>query len=572
MADVTTSFAAKDAGFTAVMQRLEARLTGFSKKMNRVAASSKKLQSGFSGLTKNVLGLAAAYVGVSQAVSAFNKAMDLGGKMSDLASVTGSSAGELAVLERAFTNTDIGGEKMLPMLSKMTEFIQQLRLGSKNAIDTAQTLGVTFEQLKSQSPIQQFQTLIHAMAGLSTEGKRLEASGDIFGTRGGGKLLVLANNFAAEMGTARKQLGSVVDILDRSADRIDNLGDTLRNSVGNKFSDFALGILDGARGANELVTALSEIDTAAAGIKLGQIFAGAVQEPHKAFLLMGELMLLAVRKAGNELINATSYAAAVWTKALSDRTTFGGLMDGLLAGFQMIFNFAANASLKIIKLLVQAVSGLASVIPVIGKSVGRSIAAPLGEIEGQEARINEQAGALRKRMVDAMFGTAADVAKAAQSLPRKDVDVLGVADQQAQVDALKASLTPPTPPITIARPDQQAADKFFKELNETYRMKVDEIHAMTSDRNEQLRRLEVLRGQYKERAMQGVAVSGYPSPDLMTPEQQMKDNSLPQKERDSMQPSSSDSENKSAASEPTLKKAVDLLSELNQKLPQTALV
>jgi hypothetical protein len=573
MADVTSTFAAKDVGFAAVMQRLQSRLSGFNRQMNTVAASSKKIQSSFSGLTRNVLGLAAAYVGVSQAMSAFNSALELGGKLSDLSSVTGESAGELAILQRAFDNADVGGEKMLPMLSRMTEFIKTLGEQSPRAVSAAKMLGVSFEQLKSQMPIQQFQTLIKAIAALRNENERLEASGDIFGTRMGGKLIVLANNFATEMSTAREQLGSVVDILDRSANRIDDLGDTLKNSLGSKFRDFALGVLDGARGANELVTSLSKIDTAAAGIKLGQLFSGAVEKPHLAFLLMGETLLLAVKKAGNELINATSYAAAVWTKALTNRLTFSTLMDGLLAGFQQIFNFAGSISLKIVKELIKGVAGLASLIPVVGPAVARDIASPVKTIEEQEGRFEAQAAELRQRMTSSLFGTAEDLVDAARNLPRKDFELFDTTDQQAQVDALTAAMKPTPPPLTIARQDQAAADKFFRELNEAYRKNVDQIYELTTDRNEQLRRLEVLRGQYKERAYEAISRVGYPSEELMTPSAQMRDNTRADAEREAMKESAAASNKPDGgASEPTLQKAVTLLESLNEKFPTAVLV
>ena len=570
MADVTTSFAAKDAGFSAVMQRLEARLAGFSKKMNGIAASSKKMGAGFSGLQKSVVGLAAAYVGVSQAMSAFNKALEVGGRLDDLSKVTGETAGNIMLLEKSFDLAGAGADKVGMALAGMARFVNDLNTGQAGAVETAKRLGITMEDLAGKTPTEQMRVLLEAIGGVTDANQRLGLSMDVF-KKVGKDLIPLAVDFNGELEKARDYLGSTPEIMTKYADKLATIGDHMQ-AIGEKGYQLMTGFLAGASGIDDMTEAIARFDAAAVGMKLGKLFSGALEEPHKAFLLMGEILLLAVKVAGNELINATVYAGEVWKKALTDKSTFGTLMDGLLAGFQMIFNFAAAMSLKIIKTLVEAVAGLASIIPVIGPGLGKDIAKPLEAIEGQEERIAKQAEELRGRMIDAMFGTAEDVIEAAKNTPRKDVDALGAEDQKAQVDALIDSLTPPDPPLRIKNPNQKAADAFFTELNEIYREKVEEIHAIEKDRSEQLRRLELLRKQYKEKAMEGIGEVGYPRPDLMTPEQQMNDNALPQNERDAMQPNSSDPENKSAASEPTLKKAVDLLAELNQKLPQTALV
>jgi hypothetical protein len=569
MADVTTTFAAKDEGFAAVMQRIQNRLQNFTQQMGKMSTGSNKIQASFAGMTQSVVGLAAAYVGASQAINGFNQALEFGGKMSDLSQITGESAGKLAVLERAFNNTDIGGEKMLPMLSKMTEFIQQLGQGQAGAVATAKTLGVSFDQLKNKSPIEAFKTLIQAIARLSTENQRLETSGDVFGNRLGGKLIPLARNFSQEMATAREQLGSVVDILDRSASRLDDLGDMLKESVGNKFRDFILGLIDGAKGADSLVTSLSKIDTAASGIKLGQLFSGAAEEPHKAFLLLGEVLLLAIKKAGNELINATLYAGKVWTAALTNKKTFGTIMEGLLAGFQSIFNFAATVSLQIVKTLIEGVAGLVSVIPGVGPALAREIAAPLKAIEEQQSRIDKQAEKLRQTMQQSLFGTAEDVIETAKKMPKEDVDFLGANDQQQQVTALQQNLR------QIARdnstePKKETPAEQMDRARSIYAQQIAAIEAMEISATEQTKKRIRLDAQFIE-AM-NAARQG-----LLPPAEQMKQATTGKNEREAMaaaqsKPLADSGETKGAASETTLQQAVRFLEELTTKLPAPVLV
>ena len=566
MADVTTTFAAKDEGFAAVMQRIQTRLQKFGDQMKGISSGSKRIQSSFAGMTQSVAGLAAAYVGVSQAINAFNSALDFSGSMADLSQITGESAGNLAVLERAFNNTGIGGEKMLPMLSRMTDFIQQLGNNQETAVATAQKLGVTFAQLKNQTPIQQFKTLIQAIAQLRTENERLETSGDVFGNRLGGKLIPLANSFTQQMSAAREQLGSVVEILDRSAARLDDLGDMLKESVGKKFRDFFLGLLDGARGADQLVTSLSQIDTAASGIKLGQLLSGAVEEPHKAFLLMGEVLLLAIKTAGNELINSILYAGKIYTEALTNKKTFGQVAEGLLAGFQMVFNFAAKASLTIVQELIKAVAGLASIIPGIGQALARSIAAPLKDLEAQQGRIDQQANELRKTMQESLFGTAKDIGEVIKNTPRKDYQFFDTKDQQAQVDSLQRNLRETA--RQESAPTETPAEQMAR-VRRVYAEQIAAINAMNVSASEQTKRRIRLDAQFLE-AM-NVAQKGQ-----LPPEKQMNQAAAGEKDREAMKQSAekplSDAGTDRGATETTLEKAVRYLAELNAKLPAPVLV
>jgi hypothetical protein len=88
MADVTSTFAAKDIGFTSTVNRMQKSLAGF--------------QSNLGGFATKLAGLAAAFVGVQQSVAAFNSALAMGGRLDDLSKTTGASAGELLLLEKAF--------------------------------------------------------------------------------------------------------------------------------------------------------------------------------------------------------------------------------------------------------------------------------------------------------------------------------------------------------------------------------------------------------------------------------------------------------------------------------------
>lgn len=570
MADVTTTFGAKDVGVAATIQRLNQKLAGFQASMTSVSVSSQKLTSSFSRMGRSVVGLAAAYIGVSQAINAFNKALGTADRLDDLSTITGESAGNLSVLERAFVNTGVGGDRMLPMLGKMTQFVNDLGKGTPKATSAASMLGVSFDQLQRLAPIERFKLLVRAIGNLSDENARGTGAMEVFGVRAGLVASLLANDFDGAMTKAREQLGSLPEILDENGKRLGELNDLLRNSIFTKPEEFTQGFLAGITASNDFAEALSKIDAAGFGQKIGRMFAGIAQDPGSGFVLFGEMLLLGVMKAGNALANASIFAAEVYKKALSNPTTFKGLTDGLIAGFQMIFNFAASMVQTIVKTFVQGLAGIASMIPGIGPALARSIAEPIASIEKLQEETSKQGEALRKRMSSSMGSTASDILATAKTIPRSDVDFLGAGQQSDEVKNLADRL------YQLGQPESKA-DQFFKKINQIYQDEVEAIYAATKDRSEQLRRLEILRAQYSEAAIGGIKRFGEPSANLAPPQAQMQQNSMPQATREEMARQSSSSSlpttaQEEVASEPTLRRAVDLLAELNTKLPQPVLV
>jgi hypothetical protein len=96
----------------------------------------------------------------------------------------------------------------------------------------------------------------------------------IFG-RSGGELLPLLTNFSGELETAKAQLGSMPGVMDRANATFDSISDNL-TVIKGKFLEFAAGLLEKIAPALELVTTLmTRIDTAAIGMKLGDVITGA---------------------------------------------------------------------------------------------------------------------------------------------------------------------------------------------------------------------------------------------------------------------------------------------------------
>jgi hypothetical protein len=502
--------------------------------------------------------------------------------MADLSQITGESAGTLAVLERAFNNTDIGGEKMLPMLSKMSEFIQQLGNNSAAAVATAKTLGVTFDQLKNQTPIQQFQTLLRAVANLGTENERLTASGDVFGNRMGGKLIPLANNFAGEIANARSELGSLVGILDKNAASLEALGDKITNSIGNKLTELAVGFLSGVQGANELADSLSKIDAAGAGIKLGNIFSGALNEPMTAFLAMGEVLLLGVLKAGNALINATMHAARVYADALTSRELWQGVGDLIMGALAGLANFLTRTLLSAIKTAV--IEPLAKLPSWLGGDIYKGLLSGFESVQGFFDDIGNESA---KNITDGVGKIGSALSQSMQSVEKQSQDFLGAASQMKEVSAVLGRLsdrgTEGKPGQTEgANAQADAKQNVLNEQQATAQRQANETNLRKSyeEQAKRLREANISTESFVKRMNAlnrwfNQEMQGNTAPSL--PNAQMQDSQMAESERanatrNALSSANATSSENKLATETTLEKAVRFLEELTGKLPSPVLV
>lgn len=215
----------------------------------------------------------AAFAGVRNTVAEFGNALDLGGRLSDLSSRTGETAGNLLLLERAFDNSGVGAEKVGQSVNKLQKFMEDASAGGKNQADVMNALGLSLADLAGKAPTEQMQIFASRIAGIEDPGKRAALAMEIFG-KSGGELLPLLSNFSGELETARGQLGSMTDIMDRRAAVFDSVSDKIA-IISRKFTDFAAGILDRAIPALDAITeGLSRIDAAAIGQKLADAFLG----------------------------------------------------------------------------------------------------------------------------------------------------------------------------------------------------------------------------------------------------------------------------------------------------------
>jgi hypothetical protein len=325
MADVTSTFAAKDIGFTSTVNRMQKSLAGF--------------QSNLGGFATKLAGLAAAFVGVQQSVAAFNSALAMGGRLDDLSKTTGASAGELLLLEKAFALAGSSADAVGPAIARLSRFMVEASTGGTAQIEKMNKLGLSYAQLKNLTPTEQMRMLAKSIMALPTPAERTAAAMDIFG-RSGSTLIPLFANFSGELEKAQGYLGSLPGLLDESAGAMADMEDDL-GALGDKFTQFVAGLVAGAAGADNFASALAKIDTAGIGAGLGEELRVAFDAPLATSKAIGYVLLTGAKEAGNTLINAAAFAGEMWVKTVSGKDYIAGLgkrLEGavLVAGYGFI--------------------------------------------------------------------------------------------------------------------------------------------------------------------------------------------------------------------------------------------
>jgi hypothetical protein len=325
MADVTSTFAAKDIGFTSTVNRMQKSLAGF--------------QSNLGGFATKLAGLAAAFVGVQQSVAAFNSALAMGGRLDDLSKTTGASAGELLLLEKAFALAGSSADAVGPAIARLSRFMVEASTGGTAQIEKMNKLGLSYAQLKNLTPTEQMRMLAKSIMALPTPAERTAAAMDIFG-KSGRTLIPLFANFSGELEKAQGYLGSLPGLLDESAGAMADMEDDL-GALGDKFTQFVAGLVAGAAGADNFASALAKIDTAGIGAGLGEELRVAFDAPLATSKAIGYVLLTGAKEAGNTLINAAAFAGEMWVKTVSGKDYIAGLgkrLEGavLVAGYGFI--------------------------------------------------------------------------------------------------------------------------------------------------------------------------------------------------------------------------------------------
>jgi hypothetical protein len=342
MADVTTTFAAKDESFAKTVDGLQKKMDGFSKQMEGFNSTLGNVGTSLIGLAGTLAGFAAAFVATQTVIQSFKAAIDIGGQLNELSLRTGESAGNLMILQRAFENAGAGADSVGPQLNKLQRFINEATDASSEQAKALARLGLSYDELKGKTPIEQMQLLANRLAAVKDDGERAALAMKIF-EKSGGELLPLLRAMTEGLDKARQQLGSAPDAINLTAKALDDIGDNL-GAISNKSTEFALGLLTTlAPALLDITTKIATIDAAGFG------------------------------KAISGYIEATlKWASATFGlgSALdSIKAAIDGIASGNFAqGFDLLFLTAKNTGLNMINVLYDG--GLAA-IQLIGESLAR---------------------------------------------------------------------------------------------------------------------------------------------------------------------------------------------------------
>jgi hypothetical protein len=276
MADVTTTFAAKDESFAKTVTNLQGRLTDFGGSVNGFSSQVSGMASAFAKFAGPIAAFGLAFLGAKSAVQSFTEAISMGGRLNDLSSRTGETAGNLAILQRAFDNAGSSAESVGPVLNKIQRAIVEADQGTQKFVDAFSALGVSMDSFKGKSPTEQLQIIAEALNKVKDPAQRSAIAMELLG-KSGGELIPLLRAMGVELETARNQLGSYPKAIDSAAKALDDIGDNF-NAISKKGMEFATGLMvDLAPALAEITAKIAEIDAAGFGMMISEYVMKMVQ-------------------------------------------------------------------------------------------------------------------------------------------------------------------------------------------------------------------------------------------------------------------------------------------------------
>jgi hypothetical protein len=260
-----------------------------AKKLGGVAASAASgISQHFGKIAMAVAGITAAFLGVRAAAQSFHAAIAMGGQLNDLSARTGETAGNLAILQRAFQNAGAGAEAVGPTINRLQRAIVEAGEGSKTYANAFQKLGLDLNDLKTKTPTEQLRAVAEAIKGIKNPSDQTAIAMQILG-RSGGELMPLLKAMGGEFDRAGQQLGSLPGIIDRTNEHLDRIGDNFK-AIGEKGKEFMVGLLEKlAPGLADLTDRLANIDAAGFGAKLSEYAQKTVEWITETFKLKGAL-------------------------------------------------------------------------------------------------------------------------------------------------------------------------------------------------------------------------------------------------------------------------------------------
>ena len=179
MSKVTTTFEAVDNGMVATIQKIERETKSMK---DTTEKTEKQFDMSFAAMAKAGAGLAVgiglvkgAFAALTGTLDQFSQALDLGGRLEDLSSRTGETAGNLLLLERAFDNSGVGADKVGTAINKMQNFMIDASNNTKKNVKVFDELGISYSTLAKLTPTEQLKVLSERISAFADPAKRAGA-------------------------------------------------------------------------------------------------------------------------------------------------------------------------------------------------------------------------------------------------------------------------------------------------------------------------------------------------------------------------------------------------------------
>lgn len=189
--------------------RLEASMRTATK---TVQTSMKQIDSAVNA-TKTLFGALGVSFSAAFLVSRINSALQFGDAISELARRTGLTTRATQELQFAFIQSGASGEAYNTVMGKFVQTLGDAANGSQQAVDALKRVGITQEQLKSQSVEELYLRTSDSISRMTSAAERASTSMDIFGKsyKEAGSAISLSRTELEELRKIANATGAVLD-------------------------------------------------------------------------------------------------------------------------------------------------------------------------------------------------------------------------------------------------------------------------------------------------------------------------------------------------------------------------
>ncbi len=265
-------------------------------------------------LIAGALTFGAAIAGAYKLGRALKDAFDLGGRLSDLSAQTGVAVDQLAILQQAFEDNGVAADSIGSVINKLQRSITDFGSGLSTQSRAFERLGITFDDIKNKSPLEQFKMVQNAIANMQDPTQKAATAMELFGRAGGDLMALFQDSGAIEK--ASVTMGSSAEILRKNAEKFDRISDLL-NRASVKFQGIILALAEVA--APKLLLALEQFNKMDfAG--MGQRFLAGLDIDGAKNLLTSAAKVVAAF-LGNKIVEAIRLSASLFEVAFNHMTT-----------------------------------------------------------------------------------------------------------------------------------------------------------------------------------------------------------------------------------------------------------